>query len=151
MHTSNNKESLLWSINCFKNGVTLLYFILRSKNCCKTTFLYKDKTVHFSQPSTEESSKHSKQQQQDYCDDVCLCNELSYRSITQPTWEAPQHGVSVVTSIKHLERVPVLLCHKANHLDLRERNRTKVKNTAASFLLSISGLYWKILQALGYL
>lgn len=36
------------------------------------------------------------------------------------TWEAPKHGVGVVSSIKNLQRVPVLLCDKADHLYLRE-------------------------------
>lgn len=49
---------------------------------------------------------------------VAMCVYVMNR--VQPTWEAPQHGVSVVTPIKHFKRVPVLLSHKANHLDLKQ-------------------------------
>lgn len=36
------------------------------------------------------------------------------------TWKAAEHGVSVVSSIEHLERVPVLFRDKADYLDLRQ-------------------------------
>lgn len=43
------------------------------------------------------------------------------------TWEAAKHGVSVVSSVEHLQRVPVLLCDKADYLDLRQGGVRKRK------------------------
>lgn len=51
---------------------------------------------------------------------------IQCKHVHSSTWEAAKHGVSVVSSVEHLQRVPVLLCDKADYLNLRqERDRQK--------------------------
>lgn len=54
-----------------------------------------------------------------------ICKKIKFTHKNSNTREAAKHGVGVVSSVKHLQRVPVLLCDKADHLDLeRGKNRS---------------------------
>lgn len=47
--------------------------------------------------------------------------------VSDNTWEAAKHGVSVVSSVKNLQRVPILLRDKADYLDLRQWRERSLK------------------------
>lgn len=58
------------------------------------------------------------------------------------TWEASKHGVGVVPSVENLQRVPVLLRDKADHLDLRQRQK-EVRKKRCNFTHENLNLLWR--------